>query len=109
MFGFGKKIEVEVPDGRGGRKTIWVSEKEMNRLKAAGQEIEGFKVHILDPMNGVLEQIWEIDKDMPREQYDAYKDEHGEVFVVIHYRQGEENMNAVSKQIWEDLKKEAFE
>jgi hypothetical protein len=36
MFGFGKKVEIEVPDGRGGTKKVKVSQKEFDQWVAEG-------------------------------------------------------------------------
>ncbi len=57
MFGFNKKIEIEIPDGKGGSKKIKVSEKQFDKWVKEGKiaKIDKCKVNILDPINGIRE------------------------------------------------------
>ncbi|HJN25829.1 MAG TPA: hypothetical protein QGG18_09110 [Rhodospirillales bacterium] len=62
MFGFNKKIEIEIPDGKGGSKKIKVSEKQFDKWVKEGKiaKIDKCKVNILDPINGIREEYWEV-------------------------------------------------
>lgn len=108
MLGFGKKVEIEVLDGKGGRKKVKVSEKQFSEWVAEGRirEVEGFKAHISDPMRGDYTEIWKVGRDLPRQTYDEFKDGNGDVYVMVVYEAGQPEMNLVKKEIWDQLEEQ---
>jgi hypothetical protein len=108
MFGFGKKVEIEVPDGKGGLKKVKVSQTQFNRWVAEGRisEVEGFKAHISDPMRGNHTENWVVGRDLPREMYDEFKDENGDVYVMVVYEAGQPKMHLFKKENLEQLEEQ---
>ncbi len=104
MFGLGKKVEVEVPDGRGGTIKVKVWETQFDQWVAEGREIkkvEGFKAHISDPVKGHYEENWVIGEQISKEDYDNFRDGNGEIYVWVIYEGGEPNINFVRKEMWD--------
>jgi hypothetical protein len=106
MFGFGKKIEMRVPDGNGGEKTVFVSKRKFNEWMKNGDiaHLQKCKCHVLNFTYQVVE--WTIKKDISREQYEQYKDDVGDLYAVIYMEDGENVTTLMEKSMWMYVKKQ---
>jgi len=108
MFGFfGKKIEVEVPDGKGGRRKVRISQKQLDQWIAEGH-LSGPKtvceVHILDALEGDRTVEWIVGEEVDQDTYERFKDRNGDLFVVVVYRKGEPEVSVTAREVWESMK-----
>ena len=105
MAWFEKKIEIEIPDGRGGMKRVRVSEKEIEKCRSEGRirSVNGCRVHICS-VDGDRELIWEIGNQIAREKYEQVKDADGDLYVIEFYRDGEGEAHFVNKSNWLKVK-----
>ena len=101
MFGFGKKIEIEVPNGQGGVKKVKVSKKQFSQLVDEGKlkPVEGCKAHILDPINGDYVENWVVGEQISKASYEKHKDKNGDIYVVVHYVAGEPKIYLAKKML----------
>ena len=106
MAWFGKKVEIQVPDGNGGQKTVKVSQKEFDRWIAEGKMRLVDKValvHVSDVMRPNYTTQWIIGENIDEETYERFKGKNGDLYVSIHYRGGKPETNIVSKTMWDQL------
>ena len=111
MGWFGKKIEIEVPDGRGGAKKVKILEKQFDKWVSEGKISRiatGFTVHILDPAGGERQEMWKVGDDIDEEEYKQFKETDGSVYAAVVYRQGEPHIYLLKKNAWLKLKREAY-
>ena len=67
---------------------------------AAAQTTESCKVHILDPVHGLRVETWVVGEQVKRETYDKFKDDNGNIHMVIAYERGEPSAMFVAKAMW---------
>ena len=105
MFGIGKKVEIEIPDGRGGTKRVKVSRKQFDHWVAEGKlkPVESFTAHISDPIHGTYTEIWTVGGTILQETYDRFKDERGDVYAMVVYKAGNPEMSLLKKNVWDQL------
>src|SRR3954453_11790351 len=107
MFGwFSKKVELEIRDENGNLKKVKGKEKDFDRWVAEGkmQKIgDGCQVHILDPKGNRTEN-WVVGRDIPQDVYGRMKDENGDLYMIVVYREGEPDASVVPKAIWEQAR-----
>ena len=103
MFGFGKKVELEVPDGNGGTKRVKVSQKQFDQWVAEGRmsRVNTCKVHVCDPVRGEYETTMVIGKDVDQATHEKLKDGNGDLYLATIYRVGKPDRYFASKDKWE--------
>jgi hypothetical protein len=106
MAWFAKKVEMSVPDGKGGVKKVKVPQKQFDEWIAQRKisKIEGVTVHIIDVMRPERTEVWEIGKDVSREIYEKHKGPNGDLYVSIHYEAGEPVVSVANKEAWDMIK-----
>jgi hypothetical protein len=106
MLGFAKKVEIEVPDGRGGTKKIKVSKTQFDQWIAEGRisPVSACKVHVSDVMRGEYETTMIIGKDVDQATYDKFKDENGELYVWSVYTAGKPEWYFSPRDKWEVIR-----
>jgi len=107
VFGFGKKVVLEIPDGKGGVKKVRVSRKQYDQWVAEGA-VEGLPVavaHIIDPMTPPREERWVVGEEIAEETYNRFKNKDGDIFVMIHYEKGEPQTSIIMEEMWIDAKR----
>jgi len=121
---FGKKIILNLGD-KGQHK---VSKKWFDSMVNEKQIQPLVKVNILDSMGGasleeskdmdelydklemaqnnlVRTELWTIDRDIPSEKVDKFRDkETGELYAIVGYENGKPKALLVSKEIWQKTK-----
>jgi hypothetical protein len=80
----------------------------MNKAVAEGKATvhDGCVAHILDAMHGERTENWIVGEDVPRETYDQLKDSNGDLYVIVYYQNGEPQMRALNKQLWDQAASE---
>lgn len=131
---FGKKLTVEIPmpDGRTKRVSVterWVAEMQQGGLvkPVGGQKV---KVHVLDPANGLLADLyglspgeaselglpqgdgpyrvehWVIGKEISAEQYDHLRDPtNGELYALMAMNDGKRRPYCLARERWLEAKR----
>lgn len=106
MFGFGKKVELEVPDGKGGIKKVKISQKELDRLVAEEKLTRvDITVHILDPMRGYQTNQWAVGTDIPADVYNRLKEPDGSLYAIVAYKAGQPEIAVIPKARWDEAKR----
>lgn len=105
MFGFGKKVDMKVPDGKGGIKTVKVSQKQLDKWISSGamSEVKICRAHVMDAMRENTIENWVVGKDIDKNIYDKAKDENGDIYVAIHYEEGEPITRVMEKELWDKM------
>lgn len=106
---FGKKVRIEIPDGKGGVIVKYVSEKLLEKLENENKikKLDYVKVNILDPIKGFYQEDWIIGKDIDVDMFEKYKDDiTGELYVINVYESGQLKVGIFKKEIWDQAKKQ---
>jgi hypothetical protein len=94
---------------QGAEKGYHVLGEEMNRqwreyqrsfMAPARAATESCRVHILDPMHGLRVETWVVGEQVKRETYNKFKDQNGNIYMVVAYEKGEPNTMVVAKSMW---------
>jgi hypothetical protein len=106
MF-WSKKIEIEILGSDGKPKKVKVSKREFERWQAKGkvQKIS-CSVHVLDPMSPLRVETWIIGEDVDEDTYNKFKDENGDLYLSIHYRDGAPTKHLMQRAIWTGVKRQ---
>lgn len=63
-------------------------------------------VHFLDPKHPNRTEIWPIGDDgIDVQTYEKFKDESGNIYAMIVYKEGEPNSSILRKHLWLEAKK----
>ncbi len=109
MFGlFEKKVLVELPDGSGGTKKIKISKEKLDELLKSDGVQKLITVHVCCPIKGYYTEGWEADQ-INGEAYAKFRDEGGDLYVGIHYENGEPITHLMSKELWTKMNDEMEE
>ncbi len=105
MFGlFQKKVEVTIPDGAGGTKTVKIPQKEFDQWVRDGKitKMRTCKVYILDPMKGCYTASWSIGDggNVSVETYERFKDRDGDLYALAVYREGVPENHITTRDFW---------
>ncbi len=107
MAWFQKKIEIEVPDGKGGTRRVKIAQKDFDRWKAE-RRIEHVRteifVHVLDPMRPTYTTTWVLGKDIDEPTYEKRKHTDGHLYALIHYVDGKPSLYLAPKAAWDQAK-----
>ena len=78
----------------------------MNKALVEGKATlpESCTAHIIDPKGDRTEE-WSIGRDIEKEVYNCFKDENGNMYIMIVYRAGVPNTNVLKKDAWLYAKK----
>jgi len=102
---FGKKVELEIPDGNGGITKRLVTKKWYeNMLKEGKLSIiadDTIKVHMLHSIDGYIILEWVIGEDVDRETVMRFTDEqNNELYAMTFLQDGEEKVMIVKEAVF---------
>lgn len=61
-------------------------------------------VLIDDAVHGVRQEQWIVGQEIDRARYNQFKDENGNLYLMIHYENGEAQKHLVTKSMYLQLK-----
>ena len=65
------------------------------------------RVHFLDP-EGNRSEIWPIgDEGIPADVHEKYKDDKGELYAIVVYKNGEPETSIIEKEIWKEAEQQS--
>lgn len=100
---FGEKVEIEIPhDGKIIKQTV--TKKWFEKMKSEGKFSELVTAYILDPMNGVYTEGWEVGVNLSKESFEKFKGCDNEIYIINVYEEGNLKKLIVTKEVWEDAK-----
>ena len=110
MWPFSKKketVEVELPDGKGGKVWKRINKDKFDRLlsdavsKGQAEISTAAEVNILD-LGSIVQERWLVghDRDVTQEQFNHYN-ENGKLFVLCYYEEGHRKMGLVTKALYD--------
>jgi len=98
------EIEITIPDGRKVKKKV--SKEWFEKIKAEGKAKKIIQVHLINPWVGYQIQHWVVGKDIDEKKAAEFRDpETGDLYVMVHYEEGEPITNVVVKELWNEAKR----
>jgi hypothetical protein len=114
MRWFGKKkTPLWITDAQGNRHLTEAGVRQFDQWAAEGKiERVDCQVHILDPMEERERvETWFIGDEagrVSREIYNRLKDDHGHLYALIYYKDGEPECSIIAKLYWDQAKLLSF-
>lgn len=108
-YPFEGSIRVDVGD-----KTKYISKENFIELEKTGllkkSQEQFIKVFLLDPIEGLTTCYWKTGQQISNEQVEAFKDwEKNCIYAISYYKDGENRIQLVKKDYWEQVCLPAFQ
>jgi len=107
---FGEKVELELPDKKGNLIRRKITKKYFDQMLNEGKisiAEESITVNILHPIKGLINESWEIGKDIDNELVNKFKDKTtNSLYAFTVFEDGNLKTALLKKEKWEEMKRE---
>jgi hypothetical protein len=63
-----------------------------------------FRAHVLDPSRTHRTLTWTVGEHVTEENYERFKDDNGDLYVLVYHEDGKQEVRVVLKHDWERAK-----